>query len=225
MLVTRGLSHTRMEVGHALFVLPPKDDPAVKVDPRILAYPCHPYPPELCAAIAKLPEGFRELALSGRLSTQLITQLGPSQLISHSYTRADIVNPITQQWHMAIMRLTKLERTIYLTLFLFKARIVIGAGYKTLANLILDWDNTGVSRHEQEWLIWAAILVASCPDSSILDLSERRAVMNGVLGKNFELWSWSRLEKILRKFFWTSETAVRWQRSWTEMTLRDQNRS
>ena len=37
-----------------------------------IKYPEHPFPPDLCIEIAKLPEGFRELALSATLSLQII---------------------------------------------------------------------------------------------------------------------------------------------------------
>ncbi|KIW86742.1 uncharacterized protein Z519_12655 [Cladophialophora bantiana CBS 173.52] len=40
-----------------------------------LQYPSHPFPPDLCALIAKLPDGFREVALSGRLCVHIITLL------------------------------------------------------------------------------------------------------------------------------------------------------
>ncbi|OCT53722.1 hypothetical protein CLCR_09974 [Cladophialophora carrionii] len=40
-----------------------------------LEYPKHPFPPELCVTIAKLPDGFRELALSATLSLQIIALL------------------------------------------------------------------------------------------------------------------------------------------------------
>ncbi|OQV07571.1 Fungal specific transcription factor domain-containing protein isoform 2 [Cladophialophora immunda] len=40
-----------------------------------LQYPRHPFPPDLCTLIAKLPDGFREVALSGSLCVQIITML------------------------------------------------------------------------------------------------------------------------------------------------------
>ncbi|KIX95828.1 uncharacterized protein Z520_08536 [Fonsecaea multimorphosa CBS 102226] len=40
-----------------------------------LQYPKHPFPPNLCTLIAKLPDGFREVALSGSLCVQIITIL------------------------------------------------------------------------------------------------------------------------------------------------------
>ncbi|KAJ9607366.1 hypothetical protein H2200_008439 [Cladophialophora chaetospira] len=40
-----------------------------------LEYPSHPFPPDLCITIAKLPEGFRDLALSSSLSLQIIALL------------------------------------------------------------------------------------------------------------------------------------------------------
>ncbi|KIW78322.1 hypothetical protein Z517_08157 [Fonsecaea pedrosoi CBS 271.37] len=40
-----------------------------------LQYPKHPFPPDLCTLIAKLPDGFREISLSGSLCVQIITVL------------------------------------------------------------------------------------------------------------------------------------------------------
>ncbi|OAP59112.1 hypothetical protein AYL99_06410 [Fonsecaea erecta] len=40
-----------------------------------LQYPKHPFPPDLCTLIAKLPEGFGEMALTGNLCVQILTIL------------------------------------------------------------------------------------------------------------------------------------------------------
>ena len=40
-----------------------------------LTYPGHPFPPDLCEVVSKLPEGFSEVALSRSIATELISFL------------------------------------------------------------------------------------------------------------------------------------------------------
>jgi hypothetical protein len=83
-----------------------------------LSYPKHPFWPDLCEKISKLPAGFRKLALTGMLSLSLIDFLGDlgsqlrddtrkkavSGVLTHSVTLFDIPElTVIEHWIVGIL--------------------------------------------------------------------------------------------------------------------------
>jgi hypothetical protein len=53
-------------------------------------YPKHPYLPELCTAIAKLPRAFAELTLDGSINTTLVMLLADTMVIANQFRKTGI---------------------------------------------------------------------------------------------------------------------------------------
>jgi hypothetical protein len=102
-------------------------------DPVIdeLDYPAHPFPPNLTQSIAELPDGLVDLALSGRLSTQVITLLYRVSKIlkqgAEASSHAIIVDFMKLSLHE---KATSLEKNLAILVLLFGIPIGLGAGVK-----------------------------------------------------------------------------------------------
>jgi hypothetical protein len=94
-------------------------------------YPTHPFPPNLTKSISELPDGLVELALSGRLSTQVINLLYRITRIlkqgAEASSHAIMVDFMKLSLHE---KATPLEKKLAVLVLLFGIPIGLGAGVK-----------------------------------------------------------------------------------------------
>lgn len=88
-----------------------------------LIYPSHPFSPEVCVRFARLPPGFSDLAIRGRISFRLISII--EDIITwdrKTCTKAISTSPITlPAMFLAIPNQTKMETVLALTLLAYCA--------------------------------------------------------------------------------------------------------
>lgn len=73
---------------------------------------------------------------------------------------------------------------------------------------------------EQHALIWTSLTVAGSLGLRGAQLPESHTVMDHMLELYPESRKWSRLEKIIRSFFWTDDIVVHWQSVWETSMVR-----
>lgn len=176
-------------------------------------YPTHPFSPDLCAVISKLPHGFSELALTGTLSVQLIHRLEVSRSAIVHLMATATNEDADHDWQTLLHNSEPFERMVWLTLLVSHLRSsTYEANCKALAEAVLDC--ASFSRHgraEAEWLLWASLILIAAPDPDRVVVEERQQVINMVTENYEEASSWDRLEAVAQKFLWndTLSTALR----------------
>lgn len=175
-----------------------------RLNSRAPIYPNHPFPPDLCIAISKMPEGFRELALTGSLSIQLMNRL--------SITRSQVVHLMAtatnderdRDWQSLLLSSTSIERMGWFAVLVYHLRssTYISNGQE-LAKTILECARGGTkSQAEADWLLWGSCLLLSMPDPDRALTRERESVASMLLQNNEGL-KYERLDNISKRFLWT----------------------
>ena len=117
-MVSRGSMLTHM---HSVFDCWTAHQQMVKYQQRLyldsssgstLVYPEHPFPPSLCEAIPRSPTGFRDLALSRKLSLQIMAFLCLTLEFAGTSGKEDIIVSMTADAVLIIATLTTLERVL-----------------------------------------------------------------------------------------------------------------
>jgi hypothetical protein len=201
-----------------------------------LDYPKHPFPPEICAIIANLPEGFRELALNGHLSVEVIAliDLAQRQLFSNTgdrfiqlkdYCPATIIMHAKQYLSIS-KRLT--ESIVCLSIMLISMRSFCyrfsPQKYlfpKKLLLLARDLGMGEASREQYEHFVWTVLLTAeACQCQPLVTYTE--PLMEQIFGPtarneaHSETWlgEWTALRKVMKKFLWGRDLMHEWKDRW-----------
>ncbi|RVX74619.1 hypothetical protein B0A52_01745 [Exophiala mesophila] len=200
----------------ALAGVPPDSDsssePIPKISPtgdpskyaRTPVYPRHPFPPDMCAVIARMPEGFRELALTGQLSIQLMNRL--------NITRSQIVHLMATapskesdyEWAALMRASTLIERMAWLTVLVFHLRSsTYISDCKDLAQIAMECAKQGTrSQAQLQWVLWGSCLVVATPDCERLLAKPREQVANMLLDL-FEQYTVDEMIENANRFLWT----------------------
>jgi hypothetical protein len=202
----------------------PRKKPPVQIQASVCPeYPVHPFPADLCAIIAYLPQGIQELALTGRISIQIIHRLDLNRnQVANLLTDADPDKTQAEHWNKLIRSCTEFERVVWLSLVSYHLR---SATYRSdlnkLAEAVIEL-NPPDSRAEEEWLLWTRMVILG---SSLQDISfdTRRKVLRRLFDDHPEATDWCLLEKIVKKFYWNESLAVESQRYWLEGRMRINN--
>ncbi|EXJ71002.1 uncharacterized protein A1O5_05995 [Cladophialophora psammophila CBS 110553] len=217
------------------------NDRPQRTDSRVpglqLDYPTHPFPPDLCHDISNLPEGFRELALSLRLSREVIRlviaasrQAFPEAWEVHQ-SRPWICCPsmvlmYSRKYLGQSSRVT--ERLVSLSVLISCMRSVsfaFGAEelplLEQLASLAAQRGFEESSTDQDHHYVWTVIMTAeacrrgslsSVADQLVCDLLESKArndmTAPGLLG------NWTRLEGVLKRYLWRQDLLDEWRNVW-----------
>jgi len=222
-------------ISHAKLAPPPGQPAATTAPP--LEYPTHPFPPEVCGIIANLPQGFRELALNGHLSVQVIALIDLAQRQLFSSTSDQIILlkdycPATIIMHakrcLSIsQRLT--ESLVCLSVMLISMRSFCyrfsPQKYlfpKKLMMLARERGAREASREEQEHFVWTVLLTAeACQCRPLSKYTE--PLMEQVFGPTArnearaeEAWlgDWAKLREVVQKFLWGRDLVYEWRSKW-----------
>ena len=202
-------------------------------------YPDHPFLPDLCSVLTRYPVGIRELALNRNMSTQVLGFIKEASVWTNDY-HATVSDE--KQWMRYHTRGTKLvtdltailgrydllpcERVFCVGLF---AYIISSDGRAHPARLprglachLVNVHNLLLSiRTCSDSLLWTAVVVAASVDGIPSDINYdfllARLIATRLLGEGRKI-EWSRVNKIMRKFFWNAPMEKRgraaWKRAW-----------
>ena len=202
-----------------------------------LQYPAHPFPPTLCSDVADLPEGFRELALSLRLSREVIRLVIAANRQAFVETKVfkscpSMIITFSRRFFQSSTRVT--ESIVCLSVIVAFMRSVlfpIGAEdlqlVKEIASLIAQRRVEESSVDQYHHYVWTVIMTTeACQNEPSLSAitTPLLADLLGPTARNDAtapdfLADWTRLERLLKKFLWRRELLDRWKIVW-ETSLR-----
>jgi Fungal specific transcription factor domain len=201
-------------------------------NPLTLNYPSHPYPPNICLIISKLPIGFQEDSLASLLSTQVLKFLEEISEWTTRYNLAICENRTRDQsvYSLAGMRLANHGAVILGSCNLKPKERLLCIG---LLTYIVSFDGQqarhqrGLEDHMADlkhtshglllskcWLLtWIAMIVAAAKDSMAVPLTNRWLLIDLLVDEG-EHREWRDLQQILHKFFWNESLDTRWESCW-----------
>ncbi|KIW30049.1 uncharacterized protein PV07_05828 [Cladophialophora immunda] len=205
-----------------------------------LTYPGHPFLPDLCTVIAKLPEGFAEVALSRSIAVEVISFLVKlteliNWLASSEHGRAAQPKPdMTMQRAiydlqcLSALQLTPIEVQISRALLAFclhlynemSFHIPLARPLRPLLETFNARTETPRSPWLQRCLYWCSIVTASAWDTQIDASPERHVVLDNLVDRLPEATSWEDTEEVMRKFLWQDRLADEWEVCWRAASFR-----
>jgi hypothetical protein len=172
-------------------------------------YPQHPYPPEICVTISKLPEGFQDIALTGALSLQLLNRF--------SITRSQVVHLMAtatnderdRDWQELLQASTPLERMSWLGVMVYHLRSsTYLADCQALSDLVLECSRGRLAnKAEIDCCLWGACLFLATPDPGRALIRAQETLFTAVLRHHPGL-EFHRMERVSKKFFWSESLSA-----------------
>ncbi|EXJ64876.1 hypothetical protein A1O7_01215 [Cladophialophora yegresii CBS 114405] len=229
------------------------DDPA-SISTRQIEFIHHPFPPDICRDIAKLPVGLAEAALTGHLSVQCI------KLLAEAASWAPLVNGATtspEQATNARDRYCRLfaeprecsRNAVMLLLDLRRSGLppglehVICLGLAIAVRHVSGENRTNIfdtaslaalakviktidnpSVADSEVIIWMSLLV-TWRTQSAKPIPRANELLDYVLESFPASRTWKRVSMICRKFWWFERFQSDWERCWRRAITRQQQRS
>ncbi|EXJ76164.1 uncharacterized protein A1O5_00672 [Cladophialophora psammophila CBS 110553] len=205
-----------------------------------LTYPGHPFLPDLCAVIAKLPEGFAEVALSRSIAvevisflvklTELVNWLATSQEEREAQPKPDMTmqRAIYDLQCLSALQLTPIEVQISRALLAFCLHLYNEMSFhiplaRPLRPLLETFNaHTEIPRYPwlQRCLYWCSIVTASAWDTQIDASPERHVVLDSLINRLPEATSWEDTEEMMRMFLWQDRLADEWEVCWRAASFR-----
>ena len=211
---------------------------------QCLEYPTHPFGSDLCSVIAKMPKGFRDLALESVLSIQMLSIL---ERMSDWHTSRDRVNQqVATPEDMSFLKNYDaqfeaqetyrcleicmgsgggkgIERCLYYGLIAYILESFAQTEfspelYWVMQDFPLALEQTEPEPTETDCLTWISVVAASSSKGPLSESGVR--IMGELLKDHAHLRNWDRLEETMRRFFWHDSLAVEWKRSWNAATER-----
>jgi hypothetical protein len=209
-----------------------------------LEYPTHPFRPDLCNSIAKMPKGFRDLALQAVLSVQMLQIL---ERMSEWHTRTEHVHQKVETLEeMSLLQAHEpqveaqeanrcletlmssgqgggIERCLFYGLIAYCLEVFAQKKfspelYWVVQDLPMALEQIEPDPLETECLMWVSVVaVGRCKGSLSQKGSE---IMDKLLEDHPRLKEWDKVEETLRKFFWYDSLAVEWKRCWSAAVIR-----
>lgn len=214
--------------------LPPPEASATM--PSSLEYPTHPFPPEVCEIAANLPQGFRELALNGHLSVEVIALIDltrrqlfsstgdkliqlkdycPATIIMHAKRYLSISRRLTESIVCLSIMLVSMRSFCYRfspQKYLFPKKLLL---------LARDRGAAEASREQQEHFVWTVLLTTeACQCQPLVKYTE--PLMEQIFGPTArnearaEAWlgDWAQLREVMQKFLWGRDLVYEWRDRW-----------
>ncbi|KAK5058559.1 hypothetical protein LTR84_010822 [Exophiala bonariae] len=205
-----------------------------------LTYPGHPFPPDLCEIVSKLPEGFSEVALSGSIAIELISflvkltelvtwmSLSPSQKSDDSQPELTMQRAIYDLQCLSVLPLTSTEGQIVRAVLAFCLHVYNEMSYRIplarpLHPLLEVFDNPAQfprSPWLQRCLLWSSIVTASAWDTQIDAVPRTHYVLEKSLNQVPEARSWEETKEVMQKFFWVGSLEEQWEICWRAAAFR-----
>lgn len=210
-----------------------------------LEYPTHPFFPDLCACIAVMPKGFRDLALEAMVSVQVLQILERmsrfvthvDRMLQHVATAQEVYFLLLYKPHLVVQDAflcleawrrgcgSKMEPALCYGLIAFSWLVTgqarIGPVYWRLVQKFMDWiEQIEPKEPEMECLIWLSMVAAvHCQGH---DTFSKRAhlLLDRLLQMHAPAQDWANLQALLRKFFWHTPLVADWHQCWKAAIVR-----
>jgi hypothetical protein len=192
------------------------------------AYPRHPFPSALSVSVSKLPEGFREAALSRNLSIEVINLL--RNVSSWTNTRdneepgiyyleglksiSDVVEVMSKY------DISRSERIICIATVAYiietDGRSKEARTPRGLEDHLLDIERLHSGLSLNDMLLWAAVVIAASNDDPKNSSANKWKVLDCIMDADMdnELDEWEDVKKRTRKFFWNESIETTWESCW-----------
>lgn len=210
-------------------------------------YPSHPFKPEICEILSKLPQGFSDLGLAGTFSVQMMSILADLSSIKieepsdNSIETQDKKNKIASELEdnvedllrLATLRTTTTEHYLCYGMVAYCVLLKLlyfppsSGSFKNdeLQNLVdqVVKCNSGVDDMNKNCYIWIVIVIAGCMQNCAHSISGRDQVLKKLFDKSRDAKDWRSMEKILKTFLWDNVIANICRSSWQEALYHYQN--
>lgn len=206
-----------------------------------LTYPGHPFLPDLCAVIARLPDGFAEVALNRSIAVEIISFLAKlTELVNWIGTPAnerDVAAKPDMTMQRAIydlqclsaLPLTPIEGQMVRALLAFCLHLYNEMSFHIPLARPLRPILEAFNQHNeiprppwlQRCLYWCAMVTASAWDTQIDASPERHVILDSLATRLPEAKSWEDTEELMRKFLWQDRLADEWEVCWRAAAFRN----
>ena len=199
--------------------------------PKALTYPAHPYFPTLCATISALPEGFRDLALSARLSLQVINHLDKVTQWTKSLVLSSAEERDSNRAYLEELKLAHETRVLLATCSLTQEENLACVG--VIGFIITHDDRVQTDRHPKgltdfipdpeclsgeiqlrDVTLWMALVVAAAEHNSTTTLQSQSALLDHVVAQCWYGNDWAHIQARMSSFFCTRGLERRWKIYW-----------
>ncbi|KIY00344.1 uncharacterized protein Z520_04029 [Fonsecaea multimorphosa CBS 102226] len=210
--------------------------PVVKSEPE-LSYPVHPFSQQLCTEIATLPRGISDIALDGRISTQIIkilcrlTYLAKGTVLPSDSATTDEFFSVSNNFVTFIARanITSLERSlcIFCWLFLLRKQPNRNRSQTGFGQFLVDMRRRirkmaksfmSLEGADPDYATWgvAILVVDNTPERTGLTEAERSEVFEELVCRHPVARRWKETVNSLQKFFfldaWVEEYRGWWDK-------------
>jgi len=199
--------------------------------PEALTYPAHPYFPTLCATISALPEGFRDLALSSRLSLQVIHHLDKVTQWMKRLAQSQAEERDSNCAYLEELQLAHKTRILLETCSLTQEENLacVGAiGFiithddrvqtdrhpKGLTNFIPDPESLSSEIQLRDVTLWMALVLAAANHNGPPPLQSQSALLDHVVAQYWYDNDWPHIQARVSSFFCTEGLERRWKIYW-----------
>lgn len=201
----------------------------------LAVYPTHPFSPELCKAISRIPPGLADMTFSQSLSTEVIDLLQRVSTYREQYVERSLSQKEASSRYRVSTRLTinlvtvlatlKLKPIEQLTYIGVVAYMVSSDGClpniermpRGLEDVMIDIERlcAGVDMATTPSLLWAAIMIAISSDSTMSPLPNRYFLLDRVLDLKLNAdWTWKTVLVVLQRYFWEDAFNLRGEAAW-----------
>ncbi|EXJ72549.1 uncharacterized protein A1O5_03695 [Cladophialophora psammophila CBS 110553] len=201
----------------------------------ILQYPKQSFPLEISSLTDKLPDGFRELAVSCKISIQTIKLLHQVALrvtgerleaLPHVWGRSEQFELMRV---VATASVPKLERQVCLLVLIFERSWLattpdsvaprrmygrVGQVFRDrLREVTQNMAELGTDV-DSDFMIWATMVIVTATDESKLGEEERKELMALLFMLCPQMKSWDTAMGSLRKYYWSQALMTQWHSEW-----------
>ena len=188
-------------------------------------YPSHPFSPDLCILLAKLPTGFVDLIIERRVCREIVqrlidiaplSDLKPGETVgSESYCAFEE----SKRWiSMVKWSLTEMEHYLCVGVLAyldgFKGNNLRPMTHTAVEGPVAQLDRCVLWQSDVECMMWIAVMISSLHDSEEMPLRNRWLLFDQIWDWDQRFRNWPTLAEILKKYFWAEHYATTWQESW-----------
>ena len=192
------------------------------------AYPRHPFPSALSVSVSKLPEGFREAALSRNLSIEVINLL--CDVSSWTNTRnkglpgiyylegLKLISDVVEV--MSKYDISRSERIICIATIAYiietDGRSKEARTPRGLEDHLLDIERLHSGLSLNDALLWAAVVIAASNDDPKTSSTNKWKILDCIVDADMdsELCESNNVKMRMRKFFWNESIETTWESCW-----------
>ncbi|KAK4943656.1 hypothetical protein LTR10_016753 [Elasticomyces elasticus] len=205
-----------------------------------LTYPGLPFPADLCTVVAKLPEGFGEVALSRNIAVEFMSFLvkltelidyissAPDRNISVARPEMTMQRAIYDLQCLSALPLTGMEAQMARGLLAFLLHLYNQMSFHIpLARPlrpILEAFNEHPEIPQNYWLqrclLWCSMVIASAWDAQIDASPQNHVILDRLISRMSEGRSWESLGENMRKFYLDDHLADEWEVCWRAAVFR-----